>query len=126
MSRAVPVSPLNPSEPRPRYVRTGRLALPAGATLPPAAESGPRLSPLERRASRTKSDRPPASWLRVEEAAQILGVAVITFRRAIDRHARRDADGRIFSEFDGVRARKLGRQWRVLLDPCWSVDGSPA
>ena len=126
MSRAAPVTPLNPSEPRPRYVRTGRLALPAGATLPPAAESGPRLSPLERRASRTKSDRPPASWLRVEEAAQILGVAVITFRRAIDRPARRDGAGRIFSEFDGVRARKLGRQWRVLLDPCWSVDGSPA
>jgi hypothetical protein len=58
--------------------------------------------------------------MRIEEAARILGLSVVTLRRAIERHARRDPDGRIFADFDGVRARKLGRQWRVLLDPCWS------
>jgi hypothetical protein len=49
---------------------------------------------------------------------------VITLRRAIERHARRDAEGRVHAEFDGVRARKLGRHLRVLLDPCWSVAAS--
>ena len=126
MPRAVPIPPLNPS-PRPSPdTRRRAIALPPGASLPPAAESGPRLSPLEHRSAGAEADRPSASSLRLEEAAQILGVAVVTFRRAIDRHARRDADGRIFFEFDGVRARKLGRLWRVLLDPCWSIERAPA
>jgi hypothetical protein len=61
-------------------------------------------------------------WLRVDEAAEVLGVEVITLRRAIERHARRDADGGgIQAHFDGLRARKLGRHWRVLLGPEWSV-----
>jgi hypothetical protein len=56
--------------------------------------------------------------------AAILGIEVVTLRRAIERHARRDTEGRVHAEFDGVRARKLGRHWRVLLDPCWSTERS--
>ncbi len=65
-----------------------------------------------------------ASWMRVDDAARILGMNVITLRRSIERHARRDTDGRVHAEFDGIRARKLGRLWRVLLDPCWSARAS--
>jgi hypothetical protein len=62
--------------------------------------------------------------MRIDDAARVLDVNVVTFRRAIERHARRDADGRVHAAFDGVHARKLGRHWRVLLDPCWSVPAS--
>ena len=65
-----------------------------------------------------------ASWMRVDDAARFLDLNVVTFRRAIERNARRDADGRVHAEFDGIRARKLGRHWRVLLDPCWSARAS--
>ncbi len=63
-------------------------------------------------------------WMRVDDAAGVLGMNVIPLRRAIERHARRDADGHLCSAFDGVRARKLGRHWRVALDPCWSLAAS--
>jgi hypothetical protein len=58
--------------------------------------------------------------MRVDDAAEILDLAVVTLRRAIERHARRDAEGRIHASFDGVHARKIGRHWRVLLDDCWT------
>jgi hypothetical protein len=60
-------------------------------------------------------------WLRIDEAARILGFTVVTLRRAIERNARRDVDGLVHAAFDGLRARKLGRQWRVSLGPCWSA-----
>lgn len=63
---------------------------------------------------------------RLDETARILGIDRVTLRRAVERNARRDAAGHVLSEFDGVRARKLGRQWRVLLDPCWSLERAPA
>jgi hypothetical protein len=66
-----------------------------------------------------------ASWMRIDEAARILAVRVVTLRRAIDRNARRDSTGCIDAAFDGVRARKLGRHWRVLLDPCWAPSPPP-
>ena len=62
-----------------------------------------------------------AQWMRLDDAARILGVNVVTLRRAVERHARRDSDGLVHATFDGLRARKLGRQWRVLLGPCWSA-----
>jgi hypothetical protein len=102
--------------------------MPGVASIPTPDESGPHLGARDARAAaKRSSDRPPStSWLRVDEAAEILGVDRVTFRRAIERNARRDTDGHVFSEFDGVRARKLGRQWRVLLDPCWSLERAPA
>jgi hypothetical protein len=62
--------------------------------------------------------------MRIGDAARLLDVNVITLRRAIERHARHDAEGRVHAAFDGVLARKLGRHWRVLLGPCWSVGPS--
>ena len=59
------------------------------------------------------------SWLGVAEAAAILGVDDINLRRACERNARRASDGVVESNFDGIRARKLGRLWRILLGPGW-------
>jgi hypothetical protein len=39
--------------------------------------------------------------------------------RAIERNARRGADGSVLSKTDGVHARKFGRRWRVVLDAQW-------
>jgi hypothetical protein len=61
----------------------------------------------------------PARWMSVDAAAEILGVPVITFRRALERSARRRPDGGVEAHVDGVRARKFGRLWRVLLDQSW-------
>jgi hypothetical protein len=55
-------------------------------------------------------------WLGVDEAARILGVPVLTLRRALERSARRDRHGCVHAEVVGVRARRFGRRWRVWLD----------
>lgn len=59
------------------------------------------------------------NWMSAEEAATILGVPVVTFRRALERNARKRPDGGVDAKVDGVTARKWGRLWRVLLDPDW-------
>lgn len=59
-------------------------------------------------------------WMSVDAAAAILGVPVITLRRAIERNARRAADGSVEARVDGIRARKFGRLWRVALDRAWT------
>lgn len=56
----------------------------------------------------------------VREAAEIIGFAVVSLRRAIERNARRAADGGTEASFDGVRARKIGRNWRVQLSSAWA------
>lgn len=63
--------------------------------------------------------KPAALWIGVAEAAEILGVPIITLRRAIERNARRGADGTVTAKADGVFARKFQRRWRVTLDPVW-------
>jgi hypothetical protein len=62
--------------------------------------------------------------MRVEDAAAILGLEIVTLRRAIERNARRDREGRVRSDFDGVSARKIGRHWRVFLDDCWRAPAA--
>jgi hypothetical protein len=83
---------------------------------------------LEQPPATTPRSRPrgpvAASWMRVEDAARVLDVNVVTLRRAIERNARLDEEGRQHASFDGIRARKLGRHWRVALDSCWSVAAS--
>jgi hypothetical protein len=54
-----------------------------------------------------------------DEAAAILGVPIVTLRRAIERNARRGADSSVLSKTDGVHGRKCGRRWRVVLDAQW-------
>lgn len=65
----------------------------------------------------------PASrerWLGIDEAAGIVGMPVVTLRRAIERAARKKPDGAIEARFDGLVARKLGRRWRVWLGAAWT------
>lgn len=68
----------------------------------------------------TQADhRQPGQWISVERAATFLGVQAVTLRRALERGARRRADGSVIAQADGVVARKLGRVWRVWLDAQW-------
>jgi hypothetical protein len=61
----------------------------------------------------------PVRWMGVEDAASILGVPVVSLRRTIERNARKRPDGSVEARVDGIVARKLGRLWRVTLDPAW-------
>ncbi len=70
--------------------------------------------------NRDDNKSPDAAWMSIEEAAGVLRVPTVTFRRAIERSARRTADGSVEARVDGVRARKFGRLWRVWLDPGWT------
>jgi hypothetical protein len=63
------------------------------------------------------------SWISIEASARILGVPTITLRRLIGRSARRAPDGSVEACVDGIRARKLGRHWRVWLHPSWTGSG---
>lgn len=67
----------------------------------------------------TAEDSAPR-WVSVRDAALALGFAAVSLRRAIERNSRRAPDGGVEASFDGVRARKLGRTWRVLLGDCWA------
>ncbi len=71
--------------------------------------------------SNTGSSTPSTgSWRSIEASARILGVPTITLRRLIGRSARRAPDGSVEACVDGIRARKLGRHWRVWLHPSWT------
>jgi len=75
--------------------------------------------------ARTKSPRTiggglrPGAWVGVEEAAGFLSVPAVTLRRSLERNARRDGDGAVSAQVDGITARKLGRLWRVWLNADW-------
>ena len=60
-------------------------------------------------------------WLGVPEAAAILGLAIVSLRRIIERSARRGASGVLEAQIDGLHARKFGRLWRVRLDEAWTA-----
>jgi len=59
------------------------------------------------------------SWMGLDRAAAIIGAEVVTLRRAVERNSRRTPSGTIEAAFDGVRARKFGRKWKVTLDASW-------
>jgi hypothetical protein len=63
--------------------------------------------------------RAAGEWTTVERAAVFLGFAPVSLRRALDRAARKRADGSIVAQLEGVVGRKLGRAWRVWLDAKW-------
>lgn len=58
-------------------------------------------------------------WISLPSAADVLGLTADALRKTLDRRARKVADGGVEAEIDGVRARKLGRLWRVALGPAW-------
>lgn len=63
---------------------------------------------------------PRPAWMSPADAAAILGVPLLTLRRALERNAKKDKAGHVIAEVDGITARKLGRLWRVHLDPAWT------
>jgi hypothetical protein len=64
-----------------------------------------------------------ARWVSLQVAADILGLTAPALRKTLERRAVRAADGAIEAELDGVRGRKLGRLWRVMLSSAWTVRG---
>ena len=71
------------------------------------------------------SVQPPANpgtrWLTIRDAAIVLSVPANNLRRTLERHAQSVADGGTEAEIDGLRARKFGRQWRVMLGNAWQI-----
>ena len=67
-----------------------------------------------------------ARWTSIRDAAETLGFAVVSLRRAIERNAHRTPDGGTEATFDGIVARKCGRTWRVLLDEAWTATRTPS
>lgn len=65
------------------------------------------------------SDVTDGRWLCLARAASVIDSTPGALRRAIERRARKEADGVVRAEFDGIRARKLGGRWRVLLGAEW-------
>jgi hypothetical protein len=57
--------------------------------------------------------------------AAYLDLTPTALRGALERRAVRSGDGRVEAEVGGVRARKLGRLWRVQFDEAWLAGGRP-
>jgi hypothetical protein len=51
--------------------------------------------------------------------AAILSMSDEALRKKLERHARKAPDGVVEAEIDGIRGRKFGRSWRVLLSERW-------
>jgi hypothetical protein len=60
-------------------------------------------------------------WTSVEGAAEVLGMTPGALRKLLERNARRSEDGVTEAHINGVRARKLGRLWRVSLSAAWAA-----
>ena len=73
----------------------------------------------------TSTSRARSGWMTVEQAAEFLGLPVVTLRRTLERNARATAEGGTIAHADGITARKLGRLWRVWLDPGWLAPTAP-
>jgi hypothetical protein len=67
------------------------------------------------------SPHPAARWLTVRDAAPLLSMSPDALRRSLERYAVRAPDGGIEANIDGLRARKLGRLWRVMLAGAWAA-----
>jgi integrase len=61
----------------------------------------------------------PVQWCSLPVAAEVLGMTPGALRKIVERNARPGQDG-VEAELNGVRARKLGRLWRVSLSSAWS------
>lgn len=68
-----------------------------------------------------KTAPPPTThWMSVRQAAGIIGFNTVSLRRVLERNSRRAPDGAVEASIDGLRARKLGRSWRVQLSDSWT------
>ncbi|HEU4535809.1 MAG TPA: hypothetical protein VFS00_16900 [Polyangiaceae bacterium] len=95
------------------------------APSPPHADLSPTPAPGARHEAKRPRPEPaarrpgPAAWVSLGTAAEHLGTSSDALRRLFERRAVRAADGGVEAHVDGVRARKLGRLWRVSLGPSW-------
>lgn len=64
------------------------------------------------------------AWMTVEQAAAFLSVPAVTLRRSFERNARSTPEGGIVARANGITARKIGRLWRVWLDPGWRTPSA--
>jgi hypothetical protein len=67
----------------------------------------------------SRAVRSVPSWLPLLAAAQHLGESADSLRKKLERAAVKSADGGVEAELDGLRARKLGRLWKVRLSDAW-------
>lgn len=58
-------------------------------------------------------------WITVEEAAEFIGTNPLALRARLRRAAGRASDGGVEADIDGIRGRKLGNSWRVVLGASW-------
>lgn len=60
-----------------------------------------------------------STWVSLARAAQFLGESPESLRKKLVRASRKTADGVVEAEFDGIKARKLGRNWKVRFSSGW-------
>lgn len=63
------------------------------------------------------------TWLALTRAAHVIDMSAHALRRRCERHAHVGEDGVIEAVFDGIRARKIGRLWRIAFSREW-LDAS--
>ena len=64
-----------------------------------------------------------AQWTSIEVAADRLGLpSAEALRKKLDRHVFVASDGVVESYIDGVRGRKFGKSWRVMLSEHWEYE----
>lgn len=85
--------------------------------------SRPQADAIRCRAGMRKRSQPAGSWVSLSVAASLLGFSTEALRKQLDRRAKRVPDGGIEAELDSIRARKLGRLWRVQLSAAWMPEG---
>ena len=65
--------------------------------------------------------QPARRWVTVRDAAEFLSMRPDALRRSFERHAQAARDGGIEANIDGLKARKFGRHWRVMLGEAWQA-----
>lgn len=66
------------------------------------------------------SERPPENpWISLAKAAQHLDESTPSLRKKLERAAVIAPDGVVEAELSGVRARKLGKMWKLRLSRRW-------
>lgn len=75
--------------------------------------------------AKKKAAERPQAWVSLAVAASHLGTSPDALAKVFARNARA-VEGGVEAKLDGVRARKLGRLWRVQFSAAWLSDGDAA
>lgn len=60
-------------------------------------------------------------WRSLETVAALLDETPDGLRKKIERRRKKGADGVAEAKLDGLRARKLGGRWKVMLSKDWEA-----